>query len=301
MTLDLSTKRWGVVVTNFNFDQSEASPDQPWTSGSQDSKSQHELGASPRLVGGTTFANKAPLDKVQVKLLTLAAIQSMEETRKILTKWRRQGQSLADIYLYGITDSAKLIGELWSADELDFVNITIAFSRLQRVMHEFSAEFLSEGKSESNGLSLLLMTEPGSQHGLGAFMLSEFFRHAGWRVMLVTPHDIADFKRGFLSDWFDAVVLSMSTDRQIDKVAKAVSELRSATANPHLKIFLGGAMANISPERLNWPGTTLLFTDAAQTVERITQAVDKSSLHKQTSPLKRSHTNHLELPKASKM
>ena len=112
MTLDLSTKRWGVVVTHFNFDQSEASPDQPWTSGSQDSKSQHELGASPRLVGGTTFANKAPLDKVQVKLLTFAAIESMEETRKILTKWRRQGQSLADIYLYGITDSAKLIGEL---------------------------------------------------------------------------------------------------------------------------------------------------------------------------------------------
>jgi methylmalonyl-CoA mutase cobalamin-binding subunit len=161
--------------------------------------------------------------------------------------------------------------------------------------------FLSEGKSESNGLSLLLMTEPGSQHGLGAFMLSEFFRHAGWRVMLVTPQDMTDFKRVFLSDWFDVVVLSMSTDRQIDKVSKAVSELRSATANPHLKIFLGGAMANISPERLNWPGTTLLFTDAAQTVERITQAVDKSSLHTQASPLYRSHTNHLELPKASKM
>ena len=301
MTLDLSTKRWGVVVTHFNFEKSEGSPDQPWTSGSQDSKSQHELGASPRLVGGTTFANKAPLDKFQVKLLTLAAIESMEETRKILTKWRRQGQSLADIYLYGITDSARLIGELWSADELDFVNITIAFSRLQRVMHEFSAEFLSEGKSESNGLSLLLMTEPGSQHGLGAFMLSEFFRHAGWRVMLMAPQDIGDFKRIFLSDWFDAVVLSISTDRQIDKMAKAMPELRAATANANLKIFLGGPMANISPERLNWPGTTLLFTDAAQTVERITQVFDKSDTHTQTSPLQRSHTNHLELPEASKM
>ncbi len=290
------------MVTHFNFDQSEASPDQPWTSGSQDSKSQHELGASPRLVGGTTFANKAPLDKVQVKLLTFAAIESMEETRKILTKWRRQGQSLADIYLYGITESARLIGELWSADELDFVNITIAFSRLQRVMHEFSAEFLSEGKSESNGLSLLLMTEPGSQHGLGAFMLSEFFRHAGWRVMLVTPQDITDFKRVFLSDWFDAVVLSISTDRQIDKVAKAVSELRAATANPNLKIYLGGPMANISPERMNWAGTTLLFTDAAKTVERITQAFSTSfNSHKEAPRLNLSLTNDLDLPQVSKM
>jgi len=289
-------------VTQFKFDKSNASTGQVWESGSQDSKSRHELGASPRLVGGTTFDDKAPLDQSQVKLLTLASMESMEETRKILTKWRRQGQCLADIYLYGITGAARLMGEHWCSDEMDFVNATIAFSRLHRVMHEFSAEFLSEGKSESNGFSLLIMTEPGSQHGLGAFMLSEFFRHAGWRVMLVTPQDITDFKRVFMSDWFDAVVLSMSSDRQIDRVSKAVSELREASANPKLKIFIGGPVADIAPERLNWPGTTLLFTDAAQTVEHVTHAVDTSSKLDAEAPCQdRSHTRRLELPQASKM
>lgn len=289
-------------MTQFSFDQSGASPDQPWTSGSQDSKSQHELGGSPRLVGGTTFSSKSPLDQRQVKLLTQAAIQGLEDTRKIVTKWRRQGQCLADIYLHGITESARMIGELWSSDELDFVNSTIAFSRLHRVMHEFSPEFLSEGNAEPNGFSLLIMTEPGSQHGLGVFMLSEFFRHAGWRVMLVAPQDIADFKRTFLSDWFDAVVLSISTERQTNKISKAVSELRQATANPNLKIFIGGPMANISPELLNWAGTTLLHTDAAKTVERITQAVDTSfSPQAEASLLTSSQTNHLELPHVSKM
>jgi len=289
-------------VTQFKFDKSNASTGQVWESGSQDSKSRHELGASPRLVGGTTFDDKAPLDQSQVKLLTLASMESMEETRKILTKWRRQGQCLADIYLYGITGAARLMGEHWCSDEMDFVNATIAFSRLHRVMHEFSAEFLSEGKSESNGFSLLIMTEPGSQHGLGAFMLSEFFRHAGWRVMLVTPQDITDFKRASLSDWFDAVVLSMSTDRHIDKVARAVAELREATANPNLKIFIGGPVANIAPERLNWPGTTLLFTDAAQTVEHITHAVDTSSIANTEAPRQdRSHTARLEMPQVFKM
>lgn len=292
----------GVAVTQFNFDQSETSTSQAWTSGSQDSKSQHELGASPRLVGGTTFANKAPLDQLQVKLLTQAAITGVEETRKILTKWRRQGQSLADIYLYGIAESARMIGQHWCTDEIDFANVTIALSRLHKLMQEFSPEFLAEGKLESNGLSLLIMTEPGSHHGLGAFMLSEFFRHAGWRVMLATPQDMADFKRVFLSDWFDAVVLSISTDRQIDKTASSVSELRKATANSSLKIFIGGPMANISPELLNWPGTTLLFTDAAQTVGRITQAVDASySPQKKAQSSPRSITNRVELPQVSKM
>jgi methanogenic corrinoid protein MtbC1 len=242
----------------------------------QDAKLKIELGTSPRLVGGTTFSDKTAIDQNQVKLLCQAAVHSVEETRKILMKWRRQGQSLRDIYLYGITESAKLIGQLWSADELNFVNVTIALSRLHQIMEELSPEFLAEGNSGSQELSLLLMAEPRSQHGLGIFMLSEFFRQAGWRVTLAIPQDMADFKRIFLSDWFDAAVLSVSTDRHIDDVSKAVAELRKATANPRLKLYVGGPMAHISPELLNWPGTVLLYTDALQTVKLVTQALDVS-------------------------
>jgi methylmalonyl-CoA mutase cobalamin-binding subunit len=145
-------------------------------------------------------------------------------------------------------------------------------------LHEFSTEFLAEGRSEANGLSLLLMTEPGSHHGLGAFMLGEFFRQAGWRVVLVAPQDIADFKKMFLSDWFDAVVLSISTDRQIGTVSQAVFGLREATVNPNLKIYVGGPMACLSPAALSWSGTSLLDKDAAQTVEIVTQAARASTL-----------------------
>ena len=258
-------------MAQFKFKQTKTSGIAVWETEAKDFKSIYSLGSSPRLVGGTTFSELVALDQSQVALLTQAAIKSMEETRKILMKWRSQGHSLKDTYLFGITGSARLIGELWSRDALDFVNVTIALSRLHRVMHEFSQEFLSEGNSESNGLSLLLMTEPGSQHGLGVFMLSEFFRQAGWRVTLASPQDIVDFKRIFLSDWFDAVVLSISTDRQIDAVAQSLPELSKTTANPNLKIYVGGPMAQLSPEAINWDGTLLLQTDAAQTVEIVTQ------------------------------
>ena len=267
----------GVAVTQFKFEKLNTSIEKHWNSGSLDTRLKLGFGSGPRLVGGKSFAKPAVLDQNQVKLLSQAAVHSMEETRKIMMNWLRQGHSLADIYLQGVAKSAKLIGELWATDELDFVNINIAFSRLHRALHDFSTEFLAEGGSKSNGLSLLLMTEPGSQHGMGAFMLSEFFRQAGWRVMLAAPQDIADFKRMFLSDWFDAVALSISTDRQIEAVYKAVSELRKATVNPNLKIYVGGPMACLSPDALNWTGTSLLDKDAAQTVQIVTQAARASA------------------------
>ena len=264
-------------MNQFEFDQSNTSVDRHWTSGSQHSELNLEFGSSPRLVGGTRFVKQAVLDQNQVQLLSLAAIRSMDETRKILMKWRRQGHRLSDIYIHGITESARHIGEMWASDELDFVNGNIGYARLHRALHEFSTEFLAEGGCDSNGFSLLAMTEPGSQHGMGVFMLSEFFRQAGWRVMLVAPQDMAEFKRIFLSDWFDAVVLSMSTDRHTESVFQAVSELRGAMVNPQLKIYVGGPMAKLSPRALNWDGTLLLDKDAAQTVDIVTQAAFASS------------------------
>jgi methanogenic corrinoid protein MtbC1 len=283
----------GVALTQFKFEKLNNSFEKNSTLGSLDAKLKLEFGSSPRLVGGTSFVRQKVLDEDQVKLLTQAAIQGMDETRKVLMKWRRHGQSLADIYIHGITKSARLIGELWTSDELDFVNINIAFSRLHRALHEFSTEFLAEGRSESNGLSLLLMTEPGSHHGMGAFMLSEFFRQAGWRVSLVAPQDIADFKRMFLSDWFDAVVLSISTDRHIDTVSQAVHELQKASANPRVKIYVGGPMACRVPHALDWAGTLLMDKDAAQTVEIVTQTARASTPYFDAGlrPT-RSHTTH---------
>jgi len=263
----------GITVTRFKFESPNMDNEKIWNSVAPRSKLNYEFGASPRLVGGTTFIKHAFVDHNQVRLLAYAAIQSMEETRNILTKWRRQGLSLGDIYIHRIAEAARHIGVLWASDELDFINCSIAYSRLHRTLLELSSDFMAEGDGENKGLSVLLMTEPGSHHGLGIFMLSEFFRQAGWHVTIVTPHDIADFKRVFLSDWFDAAVLSISTDRQIDTISLALPDLHHQNVNPNLKIYLGGPLAQISPDLMSWGRTRLLNLDASQTVQLISQEV----------------------------
>ena len=243
------------------------------------------MGVSPRLVGGTSFDDKPALDQTQIERLADASLHSIEKTRQILRAWHRQGHLLSDIYIGGIAPAARLIGERWTADEFDFVHCTIAHSRLHQILYEFSTEFLSEAYSEPNGLSLLLMSEPGSQHGLGVFMVSEFFRRAGWTVTLAAPQDIAEFKRSFHSDWFDAVALSISTERHLDAVSKAVAQLQVSVVNPNLQIFVGGPQACLAPDKLNWPGTHLLNVNARQAVEAVTQMLDKASRQLGMTPI----------------
>ena len=260
-------------MAQFNLERSETSEKAPWASEDQKSAQQKGGASGPRLVGGTRFSKNNGLDAAQIELLAEASLKSMEETRKVIVGWQRQGQTLVDIYLNGVTQSAQVLGQRWLSDEMDFVDCTIAFSRLHRTLHECSAEFLEEGCTEPNGFSVLLMSEPNSQHGLGIFMLSEFFKRAGWHVTLATPQDMSDFKRSFQTDWFDAVCLAISTDRHLEAIATVLPELLDDSVNSRLRVYLGGPMAQFAPAQLFMPGTQVLDLNALKTVEAVTKDV----------------------------
>lgn len=237
------------------------------------------LPVGPRLVGGTSFVGKSALDLAQIQILAQACLQGLDAARQVVFSWQRQGQSLEDIYLRGITPCARLLGDWWCADRLDFAMTTIASSHLQQLLHDFSGEFLQESQQKSMPWSLLLMTEPGAQHSLGLLMLSEFFKRAGWNVTVGVPQDVAEFKRLFQSEWFDAVGLSISSDRQLDTLASLLPSLRQGADNVQLRVFVGGPMALLAPDLLKGMAADVLREDAPATVAWLEQRMNAGVSH----------------------
>ena len=227
----------------------------------------------PRLVGGTTFSGKSALDAAQVEILAQACLQGLDAARQVVFGWQRQGQSLADIYVRGIAPCARLVGEWWRSDRLDFAMVSIVSTYLQQLLHDFSAEFLQEAAQPRNGWSLLLLTEPGAQHSMGLFMLSEFFKQAGWTVTLGVPQDVAEFKRLFQADWFDAVGVSISTDRHLTTLATLLAQLKGSSVNLNMRLFVGGPMALLEPSMLEGIPAEVVAQDAPATVQWLTQSM----------------------------
>ena len=236
------------------------------------------VSAGPRLVGGTTFFGKSALDTAQVQILAQACLQGLDAARQVVFGWQKQGQSLADIYVQGIAPCARLIGEWWCADKLDFAMTTIVSTHLQQLLHEFSAEFLQEAPQERNGWSLLLLTEPGAQHSMGLFMLSEFFKKAGWSVTLCVPQDVTEFKHVCQSDWFDAVGVSVSTDRHLQTLSALMRQFKDGSNNPNVCLFLGGPMAMLEPLQLSSIPAEVIAEDAPATVQWVEQRVGQLAL-----------------------
>lgn len=193
---------------------------------------------------------------------------------QMLRSWALAGLDWEDIYLQGVVPAAQLLGAWWLSDRMSFAAVSIASTRLQQTLYTLSPNFLSQAQA-SNGLSALLFCSPGSQHSMGVFMLGEFFRKSGWRVCGLPFQGTVGAMRSVQSDWFDVLGLSVSTDRCMDTVGRQIRELRAASANPDMKIMVGGPMVTVNRGLLLSLGADFIGGDARESQRLASQYVKK--------------------------
>ncbi len=182
------------------------------------------------------------LSSTQVLALAEACVQEGGQPMHLLHAWALAGADWEDIYLQGVAPAAHLLGVWWQSDQLDFVGVSLAVTRLQQTLYDLSPTFLGHAGKANNGLSALLFCCPGAQHTMGVFMLGEFFRKHGWWVsgLQFQGHDSA--LRSVQCDWFDVLGLSVSTHRCVDQLGERIQDLRAASSNPAIKVMVGGPM-----------------------------------------------------------
>ena len=223
----------------------------------------HRPDAYPKLQGRQALG-QAAISANDVDELAHACVSSEHAALKLVQQWMLQDRNLETIYLKGIMPAAQLIGAWWTSDDIDFATATVAFCRLHSLLYELSPRFLADAQVLSPAPSALLIPTPGSQHSMGVFMLSEFFRRGGWRVSSDAMSTAEDVVRLVQTEWFDVLGLSISSDRQLDLTRHMLTEVRLKSANPKLVIMLGGPWAHEAHPQLSDLKPDLIGTDASQ-------------------------------------
>jgi len=198
--------------------------------------------------------------------LAHAAVRSQTETMALLRAWHDQGRSWPDIYLQGIGPAACLTGSWWEADRMDFASVSVAVARLQVAVCELSPEFLLNARPVSGAPKRLLQVNPGCQHTLGSLMAAEFFRLGGWAVQVAQSLEPAEWVDSIASDWFDVVGLGLAIEAQLPALQAALPRLRSASANPGIKVMLGGPLLQQRPELVRALGADFSASSADEAV-----------------------------------
>lgn len=208
----------------------------------------------------------------RVLKLVRATLSDASTASECVNQWVQEGWSLQDIYLHAVVPAARLLGVWWLSDRLDFSAVTVGSSRLHRLLYDFSPLFLSDAKPQRQR-SILLMPEPGSQHTMGAFMLSEFFRREGWFVELMSVGSVEQALHQVQALWFDVVAISVSSTRQLTEVQVLIGNLRKISPNDRLSVLVGGPLALSQPEVLQGLGHDGEAADALEALRWAEQAV----------------------------
>ena len=177
---------------------------------------------------------------------------------------RARGTSIEVIYLGLLAPTARYLGDLWSQDLCDFMDVTAALGRLQHLLRSLSASFESPVEPTADGRRLLLSAAPGEQHTFGLAVVGEFFRRAGWDVA-GGPWDASGQTPGFVAtEWFDMVGFSLAAEVHADALRGCIEEVRHASMNPDIGIMVGGPIFIMRPDLLAGVHADLVATDGRE-------------------------------------
>jgi MerR family transcriptional regulator, light-induced transcriptional regulator len=215
--------------------------------------------------------------KPSIELLTAFADLAVNEEATAVAAFVEdlvaQGVPIESVYLDWIAPAARQMGCDWESDRCDFSQVTIGMWKLQQVLHLLSPSFLKDSVPGKSPRRALLASVPGEQHTLGLFMISEFFRRAGWDVWSELPSDYEDIIGRARGEWFDLVGLSVGGDLKLEALSHAVTSLRRASRNSDVVVMVGGPVVITNPEIALTVGADLAARDARQAVAQAECAV----------------------------
>lgn len=178
------------------------------------------------------------------------------------------------IFVELLAPAARLLGDEWTADRLDFLDVTMALWRLQEVLREVAAR-ASPGPFPSPWRRVLFSPVPGDQHGFGTAMIDECFTRAGWSSTMLVEPSRAMLLAAVAGAEYELVGLTVSCDSHIAPLASLIVAIRNVSRNPNVRVMLGGRLLVEDPDlarRAGADATAATAIDALELAERLVAA-----------------------------
>ena len=178
----------------------------------------------------------------------------------------RRGCSIETLYVDLLAPAARRLGEAWSDDSRDFVDVTMGLWRIQEVLRALALRSPPSVASGYGRRTALFAPMPGDQHNLGTLMIGECFQRAGWDCEILVAPTRSELLECLDRRVFDLVGLTVSCDCSSAALASMVQAMRAVSSNPRIRIMLGGRAIDECPELVGASGADATAADAVSAV-----------------------------------
>lgn len=194
---------------------------------------------------------------------TLVSSADGDGAAQMVEQLLASGVSAETLMLDLFAPAARRMGEFWTEDRCDFLEVTVALSRLQQLIRQFRVPTSAQRHLDGHAL---LVAVPGEQHTFGVRLVEEYLLRAGWQVTAVLKASEPDIARLVASDVYDFVGFSLTSERLLPALRSAIRCVRTSSRNQGVKIAVGGVLLagrDFDPSDID---TDAIVTDAHEAV-----------------------------------
>mgnify|MGYP003673038470 CR=1 FL=1 len=187
----------------------------------------------------------------------------------MLTGLQADGVPISEVYIGYITGAARRLGKMWDDDEVGFLQVTLATSRLTAIICGLKKIFYDREGGTSR--RAMFAACPGESHVMGVSMAADLFRREGWEIDLEIGQDHEDLLMAQHLGGYPVVGLSASSGAMIMPLARVIRAMRLLT--PGALIYVAGEITHLHPDIAETVAADGVLTDPVTAMQQITQAL----------------------------
>jgi methylmalonyl-CoA mutase cobalamin-binding subunit len=151
----------------------------------------------------------------------------------------REGGVPVDSLLHDlIAPAARRLGDYWSSDAADFVEVALACARLSGIVRSFGGEAMRDAPDAAP--RALIATPACERHGLGAMIVAQSFRAAGWRATEAPGATAQELSDSLAAAGCELIGFSASGAPAAEMAIGMIGALRRASRKGRLIVAVGG-------------------------------------------------------------
>lgn len=188
----------------------------------------------------------------------------------MLHAMQAEGLPLSEVYIGYISGAARRLGQMWDQDEIGFLQVTLATSRLTAIICGLKKVFYNrEGSTRRRALFAAC---PGEGHVMGVSMAADLFRREGWEIDLEIGQSHDDLLLAQHLGGYPVIGLSASSAAMILPMARFIRAARLLT--PGVLIYVAGEITHLHPDIAITVGADGALSDPVAALNEIAAALD---------------------------
>lgn len=179
-----------------------------------------------------------------------------------LRGYRLSIDAIIDLY---VPTTARMLGEKWETDQINFAQVTVGSLRLQSLLAEASAYVPFEANIGTVRLASLVLIPRGEQHFLGASVVAGQLRRLGCDVSMSYDEDLELLTARLVEEPPQLVLITCARRETLESAAETVQRVRNAVV-PAPVIALGGALTMNKEAVIERTGVDVVTNDVGEAV-----------------------------------